>query len=60
MAGLLKLFPGKIDLEINRRLLANRKLMNMLATGRDPRELDLEAETDLREFLARRQRFLLY
>jgi uncharacterized protein YbbC (DUF1343 family) len=60
MAGLLKLFPGKIDLEINRRLLANRKLMNMLATGRDPRELDLEAETDLREFPRQTSTFLLY
>jgi uncharacterized protein YbbC (DUF1343 family)/CubicO group peptidase (beta-lactamase class C family) len=60
MAGLMKLFPGNLDLEINRRLLANRKLINMLTAGRDPRELEMEAEADLREFLARRQRHLLY
>ena len=60
MAGLMKLFPGKLDLEINRRLLANRKLINMLMAGRDPRDLELEAEGELRDFLVRRQRHLLY
>ena len=60
MVGLMKLFPGKIDLEINRRLLANRKMMKMLLAGRDPQELELEAEGGLHEFLVRRQRHLLY
>ena len=60
MAGLMKLFPGKIDLEINRRLLANRRLMNSLTAGRDPRELELEAEPELREFLEKRRKYLLY
>ena len=60
MAGLQKLFPGKLDLEVNKKLLANRKLMNSLMAGRDGRDLDLEAESELREFLARRQKHLLY
>ena len=60
MAGLMKLFPGKLDLEINGRLLANRKLMNMLMAGRDPRELEAEAEGELRDFLVRRQKHLIY
>ena len=60
MAGLMKLFPGNLDLEGNKKLLANRKLINMLMAGRDPRELEQEAEAELKEFLARRQRYLLY
>lgn len=60
IAGLMKLFPGNVDLEINRRMLANRKLISMLTAGRDPRELEMEAEVELREFLTRRQKHLLY
>ena len=60
MAGLQKLFPGRLDWEVNKKLLANRKLMNSLMAGRDGRDLELEAESELREFLVRRQKHLLY
>jgi uncharacterized protein YbbC (DUF1343 family) len=60
MAALIKLFPGNIDLDVNRRLLASNKLIAMLRAGREPRELELEAETELKDFLATRQRYLMY
>jgi uncharacterized protein YbbC (DUF1343 family) len=60
MAALMRLFPGNLDLNINRRLLASRKLIDMLGAGRDPRELELEAEIGLKEFRARREKYLLY
>lgn len=60
IGGLLKLFPGKLDLETNRKLLANRRLMELLSAGRDPREIDRELEPELADFLAIRQKYLLY
>jgi uncharacterized protein YbbC (DUF1343 family) len=58
--ALLKLYPGKIDLETNKKLIGNRDAMARLQAGLDPREVfRLETEA-LRQFLETRKRFLLY
>ncbi|MBM3737173.1 MAG: DUF1343 domain-containing protein [Acidobacteria bacterium] len=59
-AALLRLYPGKIDLKTNAKLIANSGVIEALARGDDPRTV-LQRETDtLGPFLARRGLHLLY
>jgi uncharacterized protein YbbC (DUF1343 family) len=59
-AALLKLYPGKINLETNSRLIGSRSTIESLLKGTDPR-LILEAEQEKTAgFLKRRQKYLLY
>jgi uncharacterized protein YbbC (DUF1343 family) len=59
-AALEKLYPGKISLEENRLLIANRRAMEMLKAGEDPRSIQREGEDSLAEFLKIRDKALLY
>jgi uncharacterized protein YbbC (DUF1343 family) len=58
--ALNKLYPGKIDFEANRFLIGNRKVIEALKTGRDPRNIVQDMEEDLTRFLSRRSQYLLY
>ncbi len=57
-SALLKLYPGKIDIEACVKLIANRKTMDELKKGTDPRVI--QKSWNLEEFLAKRKKFLLY
>ncbi|MCX6596885.1 MAG: DUF1343 domain-containing protein [Acidobacteria bacterium] len=56
--ALQKLYPGKIDIEACARLIGNRATMDAIKKGDDPRRV--VAGWDMAEFLAKRQRALLY
>ncbi len=58
--ALEKLYPGKIDLETNRFLIGNRKLIEEMKSGKDPRNVTLSLEDGLKGFLARRSAYLIY
>jgi uncharacterized protein YbbC (DUF1343 family) len=58
--ALQKLYPGKIDFEGCRLLIGNRKVIESLKSGEDPRSIEQNLEDDLRAFLDRRRAFLLY
>ena len=59
--ALERLYPGKIDFEQNKSLIANRKLLGELKSHEDPRNIDQRLrEEDVEKFLARRRPFLLY
>jgi uncharacterized protein YbbC (DUF1343 family) len=58
--ALQKLYPGKIDFEACRLLLGNRKVIDAMKAGDDPRTIELGLEDDLHAFLDRRKGFLLY
>lgn len=58
--ALEKLYPGKIDFETNRRLIGNRKVIEAMKAGQDPRTTVQLMEEDLKSFVARRAPFLLY
>lgn len=61
LAGaLIKLYPGKIDLPTNRRLIGNQSVINALARGDDPRTIVQNLQDSLDEFLKVRQKYLLY
>jgi len=59
-AALLKLNPGKLDLEANLRLVGSRRTIAALEAGEDPRHILEEQQESLQEFLRRRQDYLLY
>ncbi len=58
--ALQKLYPGKIDLESCRFLIGNRKLMDAMKAGEDPRAIEQGLEDDISAFVERRQPYLLY
>jgi uncharacterized protein YbbC (DUF1343 family)/CubicO group peptidase (beta-lactamase class C family) len=59
-AAILKLYPGKLDLETNARLIGSRKTMAALRAGADPGAIVQEWEEPLRGFLQVREKYLLY
>ncbi len=59
-AALAKLYPGKIDLQANLRLIGNRKVVQEIEKGRDPRLLLQDQREEIGEFLKQRENYLLY
>jgi len=58
--ALEKLYPGKIDFEGNQRLIGNRKVIDRMKAGDDPRVIEAGLEEALQSYLQRRQGYLLY
>jgi uncharacterized protein YbbC (DUF1343 family) len=59
-AALAQLYPEKIPLEANSRLIGNRRTLASLAQGEDPRSIHQADQDELAAFLTRRAEFLLY
>jgi uncharacterized protein YbbC (DUF1343 family)/CubicO group peptidase (beta-lactamase class C family) len=59
-AALLKLYPGKVDLEVNAKLIGSRAVIEALRKGEDPRLIFDRTEAEKEKYLARRARYLLY
>ena len=58
--ALQKLYPGKIDLELSKQLIGNRKVIDELKAGDDPRVIQQNLLPDIAAFMNRRRPFLLY
>jgi uncharacterized protein YbbC (DUF1343 family) len=58
--ALHKLYPGKIDFEASKQLIGNRKVIDALKAGDDPRVIEQGLMTDVASFMNRRRPFLLY
>ena len=58
--ALQKLYPGKIDLELSKPLIGNRKVIDALKAGDDPRVIEQGLLADIAAFMNRRRPFLLY
>jgi uncharacterized protein YbbC (DUF1343 family) len=59
-AALIALYPGKVDLARNAKLIGNQATLDALASGQDPRTITANWAESLNEFIARRSQFLLY
>ncbi|HKX00037.1 MAG TPA: exo-beta-N-acetylmuramidase NamZ domain-containing protein [Bryobacteraceae bacterium] len=59
-AALLELYPGKIALEDNQKLIGNEETMRALASGEDPQSIRQKQQDALEKFLAYREQYLLY
>jgi uncharacterized protein YbbC (DUF1343 family) len=58
--ALQKLYPGKIDFEQSKQLIGNRKVIDALKAGDDPRVIEQNLLTETADFMLRRWPFLLY
>ncbi len=58
--ALKKLYPGKIDLEINRSLIGSQQFIDSLKRGEDPVQLLRDQTPLLDRFRAIRTKYLLY
>ncbi|HZT37685.1 MAG TPA: exo-beta-N-acetylmuramidase NamZ domain-containing protein [Bryobacteraceae bacterium] len=59
-AALQKLYPGRIDFEVNRFLIGSRRLIDSLKAGQDPRAMIEAMEPDLQKFADVRKKYLIY
>ena len=59
-SALHKLYPGKIDFELSKQLIGNRKVIDALKAGEDPRVIEQGLMNDIAAFMNRRRPFLLY
>lgn len=59
-AALQKLYPGKIDFELNQKLIGSRILIDGLKNGTDPRALEFLVEEPVSEFRKKSKNYLLY
>jgi hypothetical protein len=59
-AALLRLYPGKISLDANRRLIGSASVIEALAAGQDPAQIRQLDQDRLQDFLRLRERNLLY
>jgi uncharacterized protein YbbC (DUF1343 family)/CubicO group peptidase (beta-lactamase class C family) len=56
-AALVRLYPGKIDFEVNRRLIGSGKVVELLKRGTDARQA---ADASAADFRILRQKYLIY
>jgi uncharacterized protein YbbC (DUF1343 family)/CubicO group peptidase (beta-lactamase class C family) len=59
-SALLKLYPGKINLDDDLRLIGNRQTIGALGRGIDPREIQQGEQETLRKFVQLREKYLIY
>jgi uncharacterized protein YbbC (DUF1343 family)/CubicO group peptidase (beta-lactamase class C family) len=59
-AALEALYPGKVDLSLNRKLIGSDEVIRRLAAGEDPRTVQQTLMDQVAEFLRKRDPFLLY
>jgi uncharacterized protein YbbC (DUF1343 family) len=59
-AALQRLYPAKIALDSNRRLIGSRLTIQALERGDDPRSIQVSGEESLLDFSKLREEYLLY
>ena len=55
-----KLYPGKLTVEANQRLIGSKAVIAALQAGKDPAEIEKEFRPGLEKFLTLREKYLLY
>jgi uncharacterized protein YbbC (DUF1343 family)/CubicO group peptidase (beta-lactamase class C family) len=59
-SALLKLYPGKMPLEPNRKLIGSEQVIRALASGEDAEAIRQQQQDALEGFLRLREKYLLY
>jgi uncharacterized protein YbbC (DUF1343 family)/CubicO group peptidase (beta-lactamase class C family) len=59
-AALEKLYPGKMDLAANGKLIGSAEVIRALVAGDDPREIQQKMVDSVAAFLKMREKYLLY
>ena len=58
--ALQKLYPGKMDWDVNRFLIGNHAVIQEGKDGVDPRTIEDKMQDGVKDFLTRREKYLLY
>ena len=59
-AAIQALYPGKLDLALNRKLIGSDEAIRRLAAGEDPRSIQQSLMDGVAEFVKKREPYLLY
>jgi uncharacterized protein YbbC (DUF1343 family) len=59
-AALLKLYPGKINLDDDLKLIGSREIIAVLRQGVDPRLIKQNEEDSIKKFVETRKKYLIY
>ena len=59
-AAIQKLYPGKLDLSADRKLIGSESVIGRLVAGEDPRTIQESMMEDVAAFVKRRTPYLLY
>lgn len=58
--ALQKLYPGKIDVKLNRNLIGSNETIEAIERAEDPRNVEPKLQEELQPFLEKRAKYLLY
>jgi uncharacterized protein YbbC (DUF1343 family) len=59
-AAIQKLYPGKIDWAVDRKLIGSDEVIRQLQAGVDPRTIQQAMEDGVAQFVTLREKYLLY
>ena len=59
-AALQKLYPGKIDFDIDKKLIGSAEVIRELVAGDDPRDIQQKMADSVAAFIKLREKYLLY
>lgn len=60
ISAIQKLYPNKIDVAVNRRLIGSNSVIAALEAGQDPQTIESSYSTGLKNFMQTRKQYLLY
>jgi uncharacterized protein YbbC (DUF1343 family)/CubicO group peptidase (beta-lactamase class C family) len=60
IAAIEKLYPGKVDFSLSKRIIGSTDIITRLKAGEDPRNLETLMQDDIEAFAAKRAKYLLY
>jgi uncharacterized protein YbbC (DUF1343 family) len=59
-AALQKLYPGKMDFDIDKKLIGSAEVIRELVAGDDPRDIQQKMADSVAAFIKLREKYLLY
>lgn len=59
-AAIQKLYPGKVDFSLGKRLIGSDEVIRRLQAGDDPRAIQQGFQDDVAAFVKMREQYLLY
>jgi len=58
--GIQKLYPGKVDFSLGKRLIGSDDAIRRIQSAEDPRTIQESFQDAVNEFVGMRSRYLLY
>ena len=55
-----KLYPGKVDFSLSKKIIGSDDMIARLKAGEDPRNLQTLMQDDIESFITKRAKYLMY